>query len=372
MQLHRRLKEFKRLPARSFLNSVFLISGFCLAGCWENDGPPPKPKNVQVLPKDLFRTKPPTPEAAVVPKDPEQDLGLDDYNFPDDAPLLREQQARTLRGQRQWDAWQQNQLDQRKAQPKSSTTYRNTNPDYQQWESTPADVSTYPVDRSRILTADMRISAVLEDSVNSQVPGRVMAVVDRDILSPNGKYVLLPAYTKIICKYESIDKVGKSRLPVMCKRAIRPDGVSIMLTDATAADQMGRSGLVGEVDNRLWQKYGAAFTMASISALSQMAGNSSTHEGVNNSANAFSQNLGQVTARMLDEYLDLAPVVTIAAGSRIQIVPENDIYLRLPVISESVVGGQSSVGQQFDPLAHKPITEHRSLKTKRMSQYGQR
>lgn len=304
-----------------------------LTGCW-NDDPKPTPpsKQIQVIPKDMYKTKPrPETKSPIVKKEPEQDLGLEDYEFPDKAPLLREQQARTLRGQRQWEAWKQQKFAQKNNPSNSSQRYRNTDPDYLQWQLTPADVSTYPVDRSRILTADMRISAVLEDSVNSQVPGRVMAVVDRDILSPNGKYVLLPAYTKIICSYETIDKVGKSRLPVMCKRAIRPDGVSILLTEAQAADQMGRSGLVGEVDNRTWQKYGAAFIVASISALSQMAGNRSTHNGVNNAANTFSQNLGQVTARILDEYLDLAPVITIAAGSRIQIIPENDIYLRAPV-----------------------------------------
>ena len=317
----------------SWLRFALVLLPIFLTGCWDDEPEPTTPQQLQVIPKDMYTTKPrPEPKAPIAQKEPAQDLGLDNYDFPDQAPLLREQQARTLRGQRQRDAWQQEQLSKRNAKPNTPAKYRNTDPDYQQWEPTPEDRSTLPVDRSRILTADMRISAVLEDSVNSQVPGRVMAVVDRDILSPNGKYVLLPAYTKIICKYESIDKVGKSRLPVMCKRAIRPDGVSIMLTEATAADQMGRSGLVGEVDNRMWQKYGAAFTMASISALSQMAGNSSTHDGVNNVADAFSKDLGQVTARVLDEYLDLAPIVTIAAGSRIQIVPENDIYLRTPAI----------------------------------------
>ncbi len=342
----------------SWFTSALIVLPIVLTGCWDDEPEPIPTQQTQVIDRDLFKTKPrPESKTPISQKEPEQDLGLEHYDFPDAAPLLREQQARTLRGQRQWESWQQQ--NKRDTKPDTPQRYRNSDPDYQQWdeEPVPADVSTFPVDRSRILTADMRISAVLEDSVNSQVPGRVIAVVDRDILSPNGKYILLPSYTKIICKYGSIDKVGKSRLPVMCKRAIRPAGVSSMLTEAQAADQMGRSGLVGEVDNRMWQKYGAAFTMASISALSQMAGNSSSREGINNSANAFSQNLGQVTARVLDEYLDLAPVVTIAAGTRIQIVPENDIYLRRPIqMSEACPGLQPGIrGQKpvpgFEPGA---------------------
>ena len=37
----------------------------------------------------------------------------------------------------------------------------------------PKDVSTLPVDRSRTLTTDMRINAVLDDDINSQIPGEI-------------------------------------------------------------------------------------------------------------------------------------------------------------------------------------------------------
>ena len=45
--------------------------------------------------------------------------------------------------------------------------YQLTDKDY---APLPQDLSTLPVDRSRTLTTDMRINAVLDDDINSQIP----------------------------------------------------------------------------------------------------------------------------------------------------------------------------------------------------------
>lgn len=201
--------------------------------------------------------------------------------------------------------------------------------DYSLYES-PKDKSTLPLARDRLLTADMRISAILEDAINSQVPGRVIALVDSTILSPTGKYILIPAYSKVICHYTSLSKEGETRLPLVCSRLIRPDGVSIHLTPAQAADQMGRTGIIGRVDNRVFQKYGGAFLVSVVSALSQTGVNQNNTVGVQNAASALANNLGEVTAKLLESSIDIRPVIHIPAGARIQIVPEVDILLRDP------------------------------------------
>jgi type IV secretion system protein VirB10 len=329
---------FKSLRQLCLRTVSFIILTSFLSACKDDNSSVPEATDSQKgdsIDKDLHQFNVPTPPPPVVveeepePSEPE----VAPITFPDPAPLMRESRVRQLRGLRQWQAHQA----ERRLKPSSPfLRYRLSDPDYQEWDPQAGeDKSTYPVDRSRILTADTRISAILEDSVNSQLPGRVIAVIDRDVLSPNRKYVLLPAYTKLICRYESLEKVGNSRLSVSCDRAIRPDGVSIMLTHAIASDQMGRTGLVGEVDNRVWQRYGAAFVMASLSALSQAGSNVTSSQTFGSSANVLSQNLGQVTAKVLDQYLDLAPTITIAAGSRIQIIPYHDIHLRAPMVGDS-------------------------------------
>jgi type IV secretion system protein VirB10 len=203
--------------------------------------PPPPPQVVQVP-----EPPPPPPPPPIV--------------FEDPGPLLRAQRARELRGLRQQAAT----LYTAPAPIGPPATpldvnWRLKDPDYQQRDpKAPEDRSTLPVDRYRVITADRYIGAVLENSVNSQIPGRIIAIVERNIYGADGRLALLPKGTRIICSYQSLAKVGDTRLNVGCSRAIRPDGASVMLTDAQGADQMARTGLVGDVDIRMWERYGSA------------------------------------------------------------------------------------------------------------------
>lgn len=192
------------------------------------------------------------------------------------------------------------------------------------------DISTLPVDRFRVITADRYITAVLENSVNSQIPGRFIALVERHVYGADGRIPLLPKGTRIICTYEELARQGDTRLPGACTRAIRPDGASILLTGAEAADQVARTGLVGEVDNRTWERYGTAITVSVISALAAAGGGLADNPLAEAGSVSLSQNLGQVTAKVLEQAVDLAPIVTVAAGSRIQIIPSTDIWIRKP------------------------------------------
>ena len=208
----------------------------------------------------------------------------------------------------------------------------------------PKDLSTLPVDRSRTLTTDMRINAVLDDDISSQIPGVVIAIVDRSVFSPNNKNVLLPVFTKIVCEYEGVELQGQTRLPMKCTRAIRPDGVSISLSDAIVADQMGRTGLTGEVDNRTFETYAGAFVMSGISALAQSGVNQNTPNYPNwrtNSQTIFSNNIGQVTAEVIKKNIDLRPIIYIKAGTRMQIRPRVDIVLKEPILIDEKLEGKS-------------------------------
>jgi type IV secretion system protein VirB10 len=292
-----------------------------MMGC--EDEPQSIKKPLQALNKDLYKV----PE---IPKEPKEHLmneplAATPVEFPAVSPLLREDYARTLRGRRQ--AAFTKEITKSKA---AKLNYDFKDKDYQRWESLPENKSSFPVERSRMITNDMRIGAVLEDNINSQIPGRVILIVDRDILSPNGKYILLPAYTKIICAYEALSHTGETRLPLSCSRILRPDGLSIVLTNATCSDQMGRSGLIGTVDNRVFERYGAAFIVSGISALAQSGVNQRQAPWMNQSANALSNNLGQVTSEVLQQTIDLRPIISIKAGSRVQLIPKVDIVLREP------------------------------------------
>ena len=329
------------------LSFVFPLIILTLTGCKEEKASKAAQKQTDtsqtdVVDGDFYRVdvKIPEPEPEPIIEEPKPDPIPDfvpEVSFPDPRPLLREERARSLRGRR---SALSRQFNSHVTTQNEAPSYHLQDEDYQQGETTfVQDVSTLPVDRTRILTADMRIPAILEDGINTQMAGRVIAVVDRDVLSPNGKKVLLPAYTKVVCFYEGLSDAHSSRLSLQCKRLIRPDGSSVALTDATSADQMGRSGLSGDLDNRSFEKYGVALGISIISALAQSSASLNKNEAFGNATNQLSNNLGQVTQQVLEKNLDIRPILTIPQGTKIHIIPFHDIVMLKPqpVLNQSGV-----------------------------------
>ncbi len=187
------------------------------------------------------------------------------------------------------------------------------------------DVASLPVNRDRVLTSERVIPAILAEGINSQSPGKVTVVVDRAILSPTLKYILLPVYTKITCQYKGLQKTGQTRLVLTCNELMRPDGSRAKLNAVSAGDMSGKEGLIGDVDNRVWQQYGGSLLVATISALGSIASNglsdAVTGQIINHQANEFSK----ISTKILEKNLDLRPVMRIEAGTRIILKPTRDI-----------------------------------------------
>lgn len=309
-----------------------------LLGCDEDNAQLPKTKTSersQILASDLHDFSLPKEEPKIEhEEEPQINIApLETVKLPSNHSLIWSREASRLRGEREYNHYT-SQIKKREAdlsQIEEERVVVKTQEDYKD-QKLQADESSYPVDRSRMLTEDMRISAILEDSINSQIPGRAIAVINRDVYSANGKFILIPAYSKMVCHYENLEKQGQTRLALKCRRIITPQGVSISLTDAQGADQMGRNGLVGEIDYRLWHRYGGAFIVAGISAIAQAGSGMTKSRAVDQGVTNLSQNLAQVTSQFLEEAIDIKPIITVAAGTRIQIIPQHDIILKKPKI----------------------------------------
>lgn len=218
--------------------------------------------------------------------------------------------------------------------------YQNTDEDYTR-DSTPRTDSGFPVDRSFILTQERVITAVTRYSINSQIPGEVHAIVDQNIYGDDDRYVLIERGSTLIGRYEPLEAQGDTRLNVVFYRILRPDGAHLYSGDidagfAYAADAMGRTGLVGEIDNRYWERYGSALITAGIGALAGAASTyaSSDTEVASQASNNLTQQLGQVTARNLEDQIDLAPIITVAASEPINVFLTEDLFIRRPELIE--------------------------------------
>lgn len=186
------------------------------------------------------------------------------------------------------------------------------------------DRSTMPINRERLITSDMRISAILEDEINSQIPGKFIAIVDKSILNYNGTKIILPAYTKFICQYDGTEHLNQTRLSVVCTRIIRPDGVTVFLANAQVSDAVGRSGLIGTVRASSFQKHGINFLISALTGALTLKNQQNKYSQI---MNQYFMHEGIKLMKDLYKKEDYKPIMLIKSGSRIQILPDKDIFL---------------------------------------------
>lgn len=179
------------------------------------------------------------------------------------------------------------------------------------------------------------IPAILETAIQSDLPGMVRAVMSRDVWSFDGRRVLLPAGTRLIGEYSSAIARGQSRVFIIWKRAIRPDGLSIAL-DSFGTDPLGRAGLDGRVNRHLLERFGAAAVLTLIGGASDLlvglaqGGTSDVGSRVQidariDAAEGLSQNAQSVAELALQDALDIPPTIHVAQGTRIQIFTTRDL-----------------------------------------------
>ena len=320
-----------------------------LAGCKEDKEHRVMPEPAPEVDKAMIAPEIKLPQ--ISKPDIEEEALIEDFvaveEFPDPAPLEREYTIKELRARRV--KRQQEQILRKKHKPtkeqKAAVKWHMYDEDYQAYANHEVDISTYPTNLSRMILETQRITGVLEDEVNSQIEGRAVVLVDKSVPSADFSHILIPAGSKMICQYESLEKVGETRLNFFCTRLIRPDGASIFFGSSNergggdasgqpglkGADQMGRAGLIGDVDNRAFQRYGSAFLISGISGLSQIGYNKDqTNSNMQHFSHQFGNNLAQITAKLLDESIDLTPSINIKGGSLIQLRPAADVYFRKP------------------------------------------
>lgn len=190
------------------------------------------------------------------------------------------------------------------------------------------------------------VDVVLETAINSELPGTIRGIVSRDVYAESGTKVMIPKGTRVYGAYSSAVKRGQSRLNVTWNRLIRPDGVSVSVV-ASAADQFGRIGIEGDVDNRYSEIFSNSLllnfvnlgTALAVERLSTSAGTQTTQvvnsngsvatttNPLNLAANTVIQNTSDIVKQLTDGAMTLSPIVTLPQGTRLKVVVNQDITL---------------------------------------------
>jgi type IV secretion system protein VirB10 len=182
-----------------------------------------------------------------------------------------------------------------------------------------------------VITEGTLIPCVLQTAIDSQLPGLVDCVVPIDIRGSTGDVVLLDRGTKIVGQLQSGPIQGQNRVFVDWTRAETPEHVIVEL-DSPGADELGRSGLPGAVDNHFLERFGGAlmltFVQGALEAGTAVAGNSGG-SGSNQAALGFvyaAQSNGQSVANTaLQNSINIPPTLTKNQGDTVSLFVAHDL-----------------------------------------------
>ena len=135
--------------------------------------------------------------------------------------------------------------------------------------------------------------------ISSALPGPVRCTADQDVWSMDGTTILLPRGTQVNGTVERGLTGGEDRLFLVWTDALtpRPDLLAIPL-DSPAADELGQTGVPGDVNDHLWKRIKTALLLSAVefageagtAALEQGHGNTYLNfNGVAGTANSLAQ-----------------------------------------------------------------------------------
>ncbi|MCM2294711.1 type IV secretion system protein VirB10 [Allorhizobium sp. BGMRC 0089] len=171
------------------------------------------------------------------------------------------------------------------------------------------------------------IPGILETAISSDLPGEIRAITSSDVYSFDGRRVLIPAGTRLIGEYNSDITTGQTRIFIIWTRLIRNDGVSVRL-DSYGTDQIGRSGLTGDVDNHWRARFGSAILLSMVGgASSYVAGGTSTSDtsAAYQARQTMAESFSQMSNQTLEKTISIPPTINVQQGARINIFVRRDL-----------------------------------------------
>lgn len=175
------------------------------------------------------------------------------------------------------------------------------------------------------------IRAVLLSAVDTRIPGQITARVTEPVYdSRYGRYLVIPAGTTLIGKYDSAIANGQKRVMMAFSSLVTPAGGVVDLAGVRASDALGRLGIEGELHTHFWRRMGTAalFALESV-AMDRLsnsettvstAGTTSTSSNTSEAAKIISD-----AAKQEPWLKPVAPNITMEEGQKISVVTVTSI-----------------------------------------------
>jgi type IV secretory pathway VirB10-like protein len=186
------------------------------------------------------------------------------------------------------------------------------------------------------IKAGWEIPAVLEQSLNSDLPGDIKALISSNVFdTATGRYLLVPQGSRLVGKYDSRISYGQDGVQVVWDRIIFPDASSVDINGMVGLDAHGNSGLRYDVDHHYKRLFGFAALTSAFSAafdLSQRNTQSAlTYPSVGDTASAaVGREMSQTGATITRRNLNVQPTIKVPAGYKFTVRVNRDILFDAP------------------------------------------
>jgi len=176
----------------------------------------------------------------------------------------------------------------------------------------PGSRASPQIDDTYILMPGL-LPCVLRTAIDSNLPGPLQCHTPGPVYSRKG-VVLMEAGTEVMGRYESLTRNGSMRLHATSMFAVTPNGIWVKFPETPFADDLGRTGLSGTVDNRIPERFGGAVILDISHALlgivqAMVAKSGNTYLSFNGTEGLASQ--------ILQSEINKPPIFTKSQGSTI-------------------------------------------------------
>jgi type IV secretion system protein VirB10 len=177
-----------------------------------------------------------------------------------------------------------------------------------------------------LITKGTIIPCILQTAINTELAGFVKCVLPEGVRSTTGNVVLLDRGTIMVGEIQSGVAQGRDRVFLLWDRAETPQHAIIALA-SPGADELGRAGVSGTVDDHFWDRFGAALMFSIIDgglqAGAAYAGSSGTGSGTY--VTPLQSEGQQVANTSLQSSINIPPTLEKNQGDNVSIFVARDI-----------------------------------------------
>jgi len=191
-----------------------------------------------------------------------------------------------------------------------------------------------PLSRFEI-KAGWEIPAVLEQGLNSDLPGEVKALVTQNVYdTATGMYLLIPQGSRLVGRYDAHISYGQDGVQVAWSRIIYPDASSVDLDGMAGLDAHGNAGLRSDVDHHYRALIGGMALTSMFNAAFAITQARNQNVLVINPASAAEAAVGaevsETGSQLARRNLNRQPTIKVPAGYKFTVRVNRDILFGAP------------------------------------------